>query len=71
MSGGERMKRAMNGTRMTVIIAADNYTYLKTMATVNGVPMANYLNTIIADERLRCPEMYEQAKRELADSKED
>ena len=65
------MKRAMNGTRMTVIIAAENYTYLKTMATVNGVTMAGYLNTIIADERLRNPEMYERAKRELTDKAED
>ena len=64
------MKRAMNGTRMTVIIAAENYTYLKTMATVNGVTMAGYLNTIIADERLRNPEMYERAKRELADEED-
>ena len=61
------MKKPMGGTRMTVLVSAENYTYLKTMATVNGVPMANYLNTIIADERLRNPEMYEQAKREVAD----
>ena len=65
------MKKPMGGTRMTVLVSAENYTYLKTMAQANGVPMANYLNTIIADERLRNPEMYERAKRELADKAED